>query len=176
MSFTIEDIEQVLRIIQECEDCALYMEIGDLKLSIARGDVGDGAGSPLDLSRESTVSQPMQLEQEATATATASVEREEPETTATPAKAERDEETIEEGLVPIKASVVSVFYRRPSPDEPPFVEVGSEVKEDTVVCLLEVMKCFRSVTAGLKGRVEKICVENAQLVEPGTTLFLIHPD
>ena len=70
---------------------------------------------------------------------------------------------------------MSVFYRRPSPDEPPFVKVGSEVKEDTVVCLLEVMKCFRSVMAGVQGRVEKICVENAQLVEPGTTLFLIRP-
>ena len=174
MSFTIEDIEQVLRIIQECEDCALYMEMGDLKLSLTRGDVGDGTGSPLDFSRETTVSQPMQLEQKAIAAATASVE-EEPETTATAAKAEREVESIEEGLVPIKASVVSVFYRRPSPDEPPFVEVGSEVKEDTVVCLLEVMKCFRSVTAGLKGRVEKICVENAQLVEPGTALFLIRP-
>ncbi len=173
MSFTIDDIEQVLRIIQECDDCALHMEIGDLKLFLSRGDIGDGTGSPLGFSGESTVSQPMQLEQKATATATTSVEKEEPETTATAAEAEKEEETLEEGLVPIKASVVSVFYRRPSPDESPFVEVGSEVKEDTVVCLLEVMKCFRSVMAGVQGRVEKICVENAQLVEPGATLFLI---
>ena len=174
MSFTTDDIEQVLRIIQECEDCALYMEIGDLKLSLTRGDIGDGTGSPLDLSRETTVCRPMQVEKEATAAATASVE-EEPETTATAAKAEKEVESIEEGLVAIKASVVSVFYRRPAPDEPPFVDVGSEVKKDTVVCLLEVMKCFRSVMAGLQGRVEKVCVENAQLVEPGTALFLIRP-
>jgi len=175
MSFTIEDIEQVLRIIQECDDCQLHMEMGDLKIFLSRGDIGDGTGSPLDLSRESAVCQPMQLEQKAAATGTASVEQEGPETTATTAKAEKEEESIEEGLVPIKASVVSVFYRRPSPDEPPFVDVGSEVKEDTVVCLLEVMKCFRSVMAGVQGRVEKICVENAQLVEPGTALFLIRP-
>jgi len=175
MSFTIEDIEQVLRIVQECEDCALHMEIGDLKLSLSRGDIGDGTGSPLDLSRQSTGSQPVQLEQEAAATATPSIEKEEPEATPTATSAEKEEETIEEGLVPIKASVVSVFYRRPSPDEPPFVDVGSEVEEDTVVCLLEVMKCFRSVMAGVQGRVEKVCVENAQLVEPGTVLFLIRP-
>ena len=172
MSFTIEDIEQVLRIIQECDDCTLHMEIGDLKLSLSKGDVGDGTGSSLDLSKESTASQPMQVEKEATAAATASVEKEDPETTATVAEGE---EGIEEGLLPIKASVVSLFYRRPSPDEPPFVDIGSEVKEDTVVCLLEVMKCFRSVAAGAQGRVEKICVENAQLVEPGTVLFLIRP-
>ena len=80
-----------------------------------------------------------------------------------------------EGLVPIKASVTSVFYRKPSPEEPPFVEVGSEVDEDTVVCLLEVMKCFRSVNAGVKGRIEKILAESGQLVQNGTELFLVRP-
>ncbi len=175
MSFTIEDVEQVLRIIQECEDCALYMEIGDLKLSLARGNIGDGTGSPLDFSRERTASPPMQVDREASAAPTTPVEKEEPETPATAPEAEKEEESVEAGLVPIKASVVSVFYRRPAPDAPPFVEVGSEVKEDTVVCLLEVMKCFRSVMAGVQGRIEKICVENAQLVEPGTALFLIRP-
>lgn len=175
MSFTIDDIEQVLRIIQECDDCELYMELGDLKLSLSRGDVGYGTRSPVDLSREGTVSQPMQLEQEAAATATPSIAKEESQATPTASSPEKKEETIEEGLLPIKASVVSIFYRRPSPDEPPFVDVGGEVTEDTVVCLLEVMKCFRSVAAGVQGRVEEICVENAQLVEPGTVLFLIRP-
>ena len=79
-------------------------------------------------------------------------------------------------LVPVKAAVVSVFYRRPSPDEPPFVEVGDRVEPDTVVCLLEVMKCFNSVVAGVSGTVEKILVENAQMVEEGAELFLIRPD
>jgi acetyl-CoA carboxylase biotin carboxyl carrier protein len=117
----------------------------------------------------------MQPEQKAIATATTSAEQEEPVASAAAVEAKKEEETIEEGLVPIEASVVSVFYRRPSPDESPFIEVGSEVKEETVVCLLEVMKCYRSVMAGVEGRVEKICVENAQLVEPGTALFLIRP-
>ncbi len=175
MSFTMDDIEQVLRIIQECDDCELHMEIGDVKLSLLRGDIGDSTRSSLDFSKEGTVYQPKELEQKAAATATTSVEKEEPEATPTATKAEKEEETIEEGLVAIKASVVSVFYRRAAPDEPPFVDVGSEVKKDTVVCLLEVMKCFRSVMAGLQGRVEKVCVENAQLVEPGTALFLIRP-
>jgi acetyl-CoA carboxylase biotin carboxyl carrier protein len=161
MSFTMDDIEQVLRIVQECDDCELHMEIDGVKLSLFRGDIGDSTRSSLDISKESTVCQPQRLEQKAAATATPSVEKE--------------EETIEEGLVAIKASVVSVFYRRPAPDEPPFVDVGSEVKEDTVVCLLEVMKCFRSVMAGVQGRVEKVCVENAELVEHGTVLFLIRP-
>ena len=176
MSFTGEDIEQVLRIIKECGDCELNMEIGDLKLSVAKGNGGGSTRSQLEFSTGSTVCQPVQPEQKAIAKATepekaeAAIEKE-----LAPGKAENEEVAVEEGLVPIKASVVSIFYRQPSPDEPPFVEVGSEVKQDTVICLLEVMKCFRSVPAGVEGRVEKICVENGQLVEEGTVLFLVRP-
>ena len=71
--------------------------------------------------------------------------------------------------------MTSVFYRKPSPEEPPFVEVGDAVEPDTVVCLLEVMKCFRQVTADTKGVIAKICVESNNLVEQGSTLFLIRP-
>lgn len=78
-----------------------------------------------------------------------------------------------DGLIPIKATVTSVFYRKPSPEEPPFVEVGSQVTEDSVVCLLEVMKCYRSVVAGVSGTIAEICAESGQVVQSGTDLFLI---
>lgn len=78
-------------------------------------------------------------------------------------------------LIPIKATMTSVFYRRPSPEEPPFVDVGSKVNKDTVVCLLEVMKCYRSVISGVSGTIEKICVESGQLVKKDTVLFLVRP-
>lgn len=81
-----------------------------------------------------------------------------------------------DGLVPIEASVTSVFYRKPSPGEPPFVEEGDRVDEDTVICLLEVMKCFQSISAGAKGTVEKILVDSGQLVKKGDALMLIRKD
>jgi acetyl-CoA carboxylase biotin carboxyl carrier protein len=81
-----------------------------------------------------------------------------------------------DGLVPIKASVTSVFYSRPSPGEPPYVEVGGKVEEDTVVCLLEIMKCFRSVPAGVNGTVEKVLVESGDLVQKGDAVMLIRPE
>lgn len=84
--------------------------------------------------------------------------------------------TNTDGLVAVEASVTSVFYRRPSPGEPPFVEEGDTVNEDTIVCLLEIMKCFRSVAAGVKGTVEKVLAENADMVKSGDTLMLIRPD
>ena len=79
------------------------------------------------------------------------------------------------GLVTITASITSVFYCRPSPGEPPFVEIGDEVDENSIVCILEVMKCFRSVLAGVKGRVEEMVAEDSQQVEKGSAVMLIRP-
>ena len=132
-----------------------------------KGNIGDSTQSSLDFPRESTICQPKQPEQKAAPTATTAGTEEEPAPGATATMRARTEEA--------KATVTSVFYRKPSPEEPPFVEVGSEVKEDSVVCLLEVMKCFRSVNAGLNGRVEQILAESGELVEYGRVLFLIRP-
>lgn len=81
-----------------------------------------------------------------------------------------------EGLVAVKSSVNSVFYAQPNPGEPTFVKEGDQVDEDTVVCLLEIMKCFRSVPAGVKGTVVKVVAENAELVKKGSALMYIKPE
>jgi biotin carboxyl carrier protein len=80
-----------------------------------------------------------------------------------------------DGLVRVEASVTSVFYSRPSPGEPPFVVEGDKVNADTIICLLEVMKCFQSVAAGVKGTVEKIVAVNESMVKKGDVLMLIRP-
>ena len=61
--------------------------------------------------------------------------------------------------------LLGIFYRAPKPGEPPFVEVGSRVEEDTVIGIIEVMKLMNSVRAGVKGEVVEILAENAALVE-----------
>ena len=81
-----------------------------------------------------------------------------------------------DGLVPIEAAVNSIFYRRPSPGEPCFVEEGDKVNEDTIVCLMEIMKCFRSVSAGVKGTVEKVLAESGSMVKKGDAVMLIRPE
>ena len=80
-----------------------------------------------------------------------------------------------EGLFTVKAPLMGVFYRSPKPGAPPFVEVGTQVTEDTNVCIIEVMKLFTGVKAGVKGRIIRICAENFQLVEYQQTLFVIDP-
>lgn len=65
------------------------------------------------------------------------------------------------------------FYRAPSPGAEPFVDVGSPVKEDTVVGLVETMKLMNSVMAGCHGEVIEICQENGALIEAGDVLLRI---
>ncbi len=179
MEFTMSDIEQVLQVIRdlkEIPDVELHLDIGDMKLSVWKGNI---IRSSLPSPMESVVALPKQPEQLAAPVATAPVTTEAPVAAVAPVETAPEvapgSEAIPEGLVAIKAPFTGLFYRKPSPPEPPFVEVGSEVKEDTTVCLVEVMKCFTSIAAGIKGRVEKILAENGNLVEIGQVMFLIRP-
>ncbi len=171
MTLNIDDVMEVLRIIKECKDTELYIDSGDMKLSLAKGKVSGGG---VNLLGSGAVEQAVAAEPAPVASLPAT----EPEAEAevAPHAVEETEAVSEEGLEPVKANVTSVFYRRPSPEDPPFVEVGDVVEEDTVVCLLEVMKCFQQVMAGVRGRIEKICVEGSHLVEEGTVMFLIRPE
>jgi acetyl-CoA carboxylase biotin carboxyl carrier protein len=84
-------------------------------------------------------------------------------------------ERATDGLVAVTAPMIGTFYRAPEPGAAPFVEIGTEVAPDDTVCIVEVMKLMNGVRAGCRGRVAKICVENATLVEYGQTLVLIEP-
>jgi acetyl-CoA carboxylase biotin carboxyl carrier protein len=77
--------------------------------------------------------------------------------------------------VALKAPNLGTFYRAPKPGAPSFVEVGQHVVADTEVCLIEVMKLFTSLKAGVTGIVRQVCVEDAAMVEFGDTLFYIEP-
>jgi acetyl-CoA carboxylase biotin carboxyl carrier protein len=81
----------------------------------------------------------------------------------------------EKNLIPIKSELIGTFYTRPKPDSEPFVTVGSRVSPTTTVCVIEAMKIFTEVPAGVTGTIAQILVENSQHVEYGTVLFLIEP-
>ena len=91
------------------------------------------------------------------------------------AKSEAKAAAIPEGLLPITAPLLGTFYVAPEPGAPPFVKVDAVVTEDTTVGLIEVMKVFNSVRAGVKGTVVEIVAQNGQFVEYGQTLFLVKP-
>ncbi len=76
----------------------------------------------------------------------------------------------------VESPMVGTFYTSSDPDTPPFVQVGDTVGPDTVVCIIEAMKVFNEVKAGVSGVVERVLIENAQPVEFGQRLFAIRPN
>src|SRR5512143_3803868 len=75
----------------------------------------------------------------------------------------------------IKSPMIGTFYRAPSPESAPYVEVGTEVSPETVVCIIEAMKVMNEIKAEAKGVVTQVMVENAKPVEFGQALFKIRP-
>jgi acetyl-CoA carboxylase biotin carboxyl carrier protein len=82
----------------------------------------------------------------------------------------------DENLVEIESPLVGTFYVAPSPDSEPYVEVGSEVKPQMVVCIIEAMKVMNEVKAETSGTIAEMLVENGQAVEYGQVLFKVKPD
>lgn len=83
---------------------------------------------------------------------------------------------VPEGMHVIRAPNVGTFYRAPKPDEEPYVEVGDQVSEDTEVCLVEVMKLFTPVAAGVAGKIREILMEDGQMVEYDQPMFYVEPN
>ena len=79
------------------------------------------------------------------------------------------------GELEIKSPMIGTFYRAPSPEAANYVEVGSEVNAETVVCIIEAMKVMNEIKAEVKGVVTQILVENAKPVEFGQPMFKIRP-
>ena len=96
-----------------------------------------------------------------------------PAATATETKTESTSDDSK--YITIKSPMIGTFYRKPSPDKDVFVNVGSEVKNDTVVCVIEAMKLFNQIEAEVSGKIVKILVDDASPVEYDQPLFLVDP-
>ena len=92
-------------------------------------------------------------------------------TSSTPQKSK-----AEETLITIKSPMIGTFYRRPTPDQSNFVEVGDEVTEGKVVCIIEAMKLFNEIESEVSGKIVKVLVEDASPVEYDQPLFLVEPN
>src|SRR5690349_13267718 len=143
MSLTDDDVREILRLIDESDLDELHIETENFVLHVSKGAGGDGASlTPLLGVRE--------------ASPTRSPER--PEQTERP-------EASEDGTATIDSPMLGTFYRAERPGAEPFVDIGTEVAPDTIVCIIEVMKMMNSVPAGVSGTIAEVCSENAALVE-----------
>jgi acetyl-CoA carboxylase biotin carboxyl carrier protein len=149
VSLTDDDVREILRLIDESDLDELHIETENFVLHVSKGGGGDGASpTPLMGVREASP-------------------------TRTPEHPEQPEGTA--GAHTIESPMLGTLYRAERPGADPFVEVGTEVQPDTIVCIIEVMKMMNSVPAGIAGTIADVCCDNAALVEYGQPLFRVDP-
>jgi acetyl-CoA carboxylase biotin carboxyl carrier protein len=163
MNPSIEEIQEVLKIFLDSELQDLRLEIGNVRLAVTKSGAAGISAQPFSSPALSPTAA-------APAVPAASAAAPVPAPAKVPVVA-----AAREGWVTVTAPSVGVFYRRPSPDQPPFVQVGSEVAANDPMCLIEVMKMFTGVVAPCNGRVADILIEDATMVEYGQPLMYIEP-
>jgi acetyl-CoA carboxylase biotin carboxyl carrier protein len=92
-----------------------------------------------------------------------------------PAETASQAEKTVSSSVEIKAPMVGTFYRAPSPESPPYVEIGQVIEAGHVICIIEAMKLMNEIKAEVKGKIVDVLVDNAEPVEFGQPMFLIEP-
>ena len=83
--------------------------------------------------------------------------------------------TENDNFVTVKSPIIGTFYRKASPDKPAFVEIGQEIKEGDVLCVIEAMKLFNEIESEVQGKIVKILVDDSTPVEFDQPLFLVDP-
>lgn len=149
----------------ELTELEIEDEKDGLRVRMKRGpEVPASAGPVVHVSPGASVGTPMVMGTGATGM---------PSIAVAPAGEEGEEREHPPGTEPFPCPMVGTFYRAASPDAEPFVEVGSTVDEDSVVCIVEAMKVMNEIKAEQRGEIVEILVENGEPVEFGQPLFLI---
>lgn len=179
MSLTHHDVHQLLRLLDAVPADELELETERFRVVLRRADDGewvretDVTATPNVVASEAAPGHPPADDAADAQSAAASPRAAEAEPAAEPPPAA---EVEREGLVEVVAPLLGTFYRAPKPGAPPFVELGTPVEEDSAVGLVETMKLFNSVAAGVRGTVAEICVDDGQFVERGAVLLRIDPE
>ena len=95
----------------------------------------------------------------------------------TPEVAPEKKEAVDDTskYIEIKSPMVGTFYRKPAPDKPAYVNVGDDVSEGSILCIIEAMKLFNEIESEVNGKIVKVLVEDASPVEYDQPLFLVEP-
>lgn len=159
-SLTYKDVVDILHLIDESATYQeFHLELGEFKLSIVRNS-RDSSGAPA--LAEARLSAKEIAGTDAVAPAATSAVEEPPRF------------SVSSGIA-VTSPLPGTFYRAPAPGAPPFVEVGTIVKKDDPLCIIEVMKLMNLLRAPDAGVIREICVENETIVEPGQVLMIIDP-
>jgi acetyl-CoA carboxylase biotin carboxyl carrier protein len=156
MELTHDDVRKILEIIDRAEHLdEVELVFEGFHLHVRRGSAGAEPSSrpaiPVARTRTAEPTKPDRL------------------------SAESSEPVLADGEIAIRAPMLGTFYRASAPGQPPFVEPGQHVKADDTLCLIEVMKLFNSIRAGVDGVVRSVLADNGSLVEYNQMLFVVAP-
>ena len=154
----IKEIQNLIKFVAKSGASEVKLEMEDIKITIKTGSE----------KTETTIVQaaPMAaMPQAAAPTVSHATEA------ATPVKVESDDSKY----ITVKSPIIGTFYRKPSPDKPSFVEVGTDISVGDTVCVIEAMKLFNEIESEVSGKIVKVLVDDSSPVEFDQPLFLVDP-
>ena len=154
----IKEIQNLIRFVAKSGASEVKLETEDIKITIKTTSESTGQA-------EATIVQQIPVHAAMAPVAAA------PAAPAAPAKEEEDLSKY----ITVKSPIIGTLYRKPSPDKPNFVEVGSSIGEGDVLCVIEAMKLFNDIESEVSGKIVKILVDDASPVEFDQPLFLVDP-
>jgi acetyl-CoA carboxylase biotin carboxyl carrier protein len=158
--FSMEDVKKLVQLVEKSDVTHLAWQRGEEKVVIRRGGV---VAAPVPVVHAAPIAAPV-MAALAPAPSVASA-----------AGAPKADAKADKPGVLVNSPFVGTFYRAPSPDSPPFVDVGQKVKKGQTLCIVEAMKLMNEIECEVDGTVAEILVQNASPVEFGEPLFRILP-
>ncbi len=162
----IKEIQNLIKFVAKSGASEVSLEMDDVKITIKTGGDEKVVVDPANYLQQIQPVSAVMPNQAIPAPPAAA-----PATPAAPAA--ESEET--DKYVTIKSPIIGTFYRKPAPDKPLFVEVGQQVGEGDVLCVIEAMKLFNEIESEISGKIVKILVDDSSPVEFDQPLFLIDP-
>lgn len=156
-----EDVENLIELFKQSDWDEMHVQVGDFELFLSNDPqaAGPSRAAPAALAPAAV---PVVAAPAAVATKPASTHA-------------SSEAPVPDGMLVIRAPNLGTFYRAPKPGAPPYVEIGQRIDADTEVCLIEVMKLFAPVRAGISGTLREIRAQDGAMVEFDQVLFIVEP-
>ncbi|WP_396217562.1 acetyl-CoA carboxylase biotin carboxyl carrier protein [Flavobacterium sp.] len=159
----LKEIQNLIKFVSNSGVAEVKLETGDVKITIRT--TLEGNSQDITYVQQAPMQQAIQ---QAAPVAPAAI---------APAAAAPVETAVEDNskYITIKSPMIGTLYRKPAPDKPMFVEVGSTISKGDVVCVVEAMKLFNEIESEISGKIVKILVDDSSPVEFDQPLFLVDP-
>ncbi len=159
----LKDIQNLIKFVAKSGASEVKLEMEDIKITIKTGSE-DSKGEATYIQQIPMAQHQMQQPQTGTQQVSPQPSPPNAEATAEDSK-----------YITIKSPIIGTFYRKPSPDKPVFVEVGSSINTGDVLCVIEAMKLFNEIESEVSGKIVKVLVDDSSPVEFDQPLFLVDP-